>query len=136
MSAISRWESADGRHVALYPSREQLATPAKVQLPEPEPAPGLLLPSGDINWGCPCLGSMAAGPCALPFRDAFACFHYSTADPKGSECYDKFSVMQQCLSKHPELYGDDDVELPDTQAEVSNQTETKHSTTESNKINQ
>lgn len=36
----------------------------------------------------------------------------SDADPKGSDCYEKFSVMQECMSHYPELYGkDDDDEL-------------------------
>lgn len=37
---------------------------------------------------------------------------FSDADPKGSDCYEKFSVMQECMSHYPELYGkDDDDEL-------------------------
>ncbi|KAG6457031.1 mitochondrial intermembrane space import and assembly protein 40 [Manduca sexta] len=100
------------RHVVLVAPREELAAPSRVRLPEPEPAPGLILPDGSINWGCPCLGGMSTGPCGQQFRDAFSCFHYSEADPKGSDCYEKFSVMQQCMSQYPELYGkDDDEEL-------------------------
>lgn len=39
----------------------------------------------------------------------------SEADPKGSDCYEKFSEMQTCMAGYPELYGkddDDDVPLP------------------------
>ena len=37
---------------------------------------GLILPSGDINWACPCLGGMPDGPCGQEFKDSFSCFHY------------------------------------------------------------
>lgn len=65
-----------GKDVVVVAAREELAAPSTVVLPEPEPAPGLLLPDGSINWGCPCLGGMATGPCGPQFRDAFECFHY------------------------------------------------------------
>ena len=41
------------------------------------------------------------------FRDAFSCFHYSTADPKGSDCIEKFADMQVCMQvrvKDPHLH--------------------------------
>ena len=47
---------------------------------------------------------MASGPCGVDFREAFGCFHYSKADPKGSDCYDAFVTMQECMSNHPEVY--------------------------------
>lgn len=46
--------------------------------------------TGEINWDCPCLGGMAHGPCGDEFREAFSCFVYSTEEPKGVECIDKF----------------------------------------------
>lgn len=110
-----------GKDVVVVAAREELSAPSTVVLPEPEPAPGLLLPDGSINWGCPCLGGMATGPCGAQFRDAFECFHYSEADPKGSDCYEKFSVMQECMAQYPELYGkDDDDELTAVLDEAAN----------------
>jgi len=50
---------------------------------------------------------MAAGPCGYEFRQAFSCFHYSTADPKGSDCVDQFRGMQECMAKYPGLYDTD-----------------------------
>ncbi|XP_013192744.2 mitochondrial intermembrane space import and assembly protein 40 [Amyelois transitella] len=102
-----------GKDVVIVASRAELSAPSSVRLPEPEPAPGLILPDGSINWGCPCLGGMATGPCGPQFREAFSCFHYSEADPKGSDCYEKFSVMQDCMAGFPELYGRDDDDLAD-----------------------
>jgi intermembrane space import and assembly protein 40 len=46
--------------------------------------------TGEINWDCPCLGGMAHGPCGEEFRNAFSCFVYSTEEPKGMDCIDKF----------------------------------------------
>lgn len=68
-----------GKDIVMVATREELSTPSKVTLPEPEPTPGLIMPDGSINWGCPCLGGMATGPCGLQFRDAFSCFHYRSA---------------------------------------------------------
>ncbi|KAG7263601.1 hypothetical protein CRUP_020851 [Coryphaenoides rupestris] len=65
---------------------------------------GLILPNGDINWNCPCLGGMASGPCGSQFKEAFSCFHYSTEDMKGSNCIDKFRDMQECMQRYPDLY--------------------------------
>jgi intermembrane space import and assembly protein 40 len=46
--------------------------------------------TGEINWECPCLGGMAHGPCGPEFREAFSCFVYSSEEPKGVECIEKF----------------------------------------------
>ena len=69
---------------------------------------GLIREDGTINWSCPCLGGMATGPCGYEFREAFTCFHQSTAEPKGSECYDQFRAMQDCMVRFPALYADRD----------------------------
>lgn len=45
---------------------------------------GLITASGEINWGCPCLGGMATGPCGQEFREAFSCFHHSESEMKGN----------------------------------------------------
>jgi hypothetical protein len=33
------------------------------------------------------------------FKAAFSCFVYSTADPKGVDCIDKFKTMQECFQQ-------------------------------------
>ncbi|KAL6444879.1 hypothetical protein ACFW04_002122 [Cataglyphis niger] len=93
-----------GKDTIIFASKEDHAIPSKIDLPDPEPSPGLLLPNGEINWNCPCLGGMATGPCGLEFREAFSCFHYSTADPKGSDCRKVFETMQDCMLQYPALY--------------------------------
>ena len=46
--------------------------------------------TGEINWDCPCLGGMADGPCGENLKAAFSCFVFSTEEPKGMDCIDKF----------------------------------------------
>lgn len=117
----------EGKDTIIFASKEDHAVPSKINLPESEPSPGLLLPNGEINWNCPCLGGMATGPCGLEFREAFSCFHYSTADPKGSDCRKAFETMQGCMSQYPALYeskgvpmDDDDEDLEEEEAEQEN----------------
>ncbi|GFN76211.1 mitochondrial intermembrane space import and assembly protein 40 [Plakobranchus ocellatus] len=98
----------DGKDQVIFATKEDMGEPSKAIIniqedPEDE-QPGLILPNGDINWECPCLGGMATGPCGVQFREAFSCFHYSTAEPKGSDCYEAFLTMQECMSNYPELY--------------------------------
>lgn len=71
--------------------------------------------TGEINWDCPCLGGMAHGPCGEEFKAAFSCFVYSTEEPKGVECIEKFKGMQDCFRLHPEMYGS---ELEEDEEEV------------------
>ncbi|KAI8362927.1 hypothetical protein B0O80DRAFT_395502 [Mortierella sp. GBAus27b] len=62
--------------------------------------------TGEINWDCPCLGGMAQPPCGETFKEAFSCFVFSTSEPKGIDCVDKFKAMQECFREHPEVYAD------------------------------
>lgn len=90
-----------GKDTVIFVTKEEHSEKSSIVLPESESPPGLLLPSGDINWNCPCLGGMATGPCGVEFREAFSCFHNSEADPKGSDCYDAFKTMQVSHSSSP-----------------------------------
>jgi len=47
---------------------------------------------------------MADGPCGPQFKEAFSCFVFSEAEPKGIECVDKFKAMQDCFREYPEIY--------------------------------
>ena len=50
---------------------------------------------------------MADGPCGEQFKQAFSCFVFSEAEPKGIDCVDKFKLMQDCFREHPEVYADE-----------------------------
>ncbi|RUS25074.1 hypothetical protein BC938DRAFT_472665, partial [Jimgerdemannia flammicorona] len=76
--------------------------------------------TGEINWDCPCLGGMANGPCGDAFKAAFSCFVYSTDEPKGVNCIEKFRGMQDCFRLYPDVYGneiDDDDEEDEDEGE-------------------
>jgi len=73
--------------------------------------------TGEINWDCPCLGGMAHGPCGPEFREAFSCFVFSTEEPKGMDCIEKFKGMQECFQRYPDVYKgelEDDDELDES----------------------
>lgn len=80
--------------------------------------------TGEIDWDCPCLGGMAHGPCGEEFKEAFSCFVYSNSEVKGSECIPKFTLMQDCFKKYPEVYADfqgdqeDEIAAPESNQSV------------------
>jgi len=105
--SFCREEGPGGKDTVIFATKEDMEKPSDAIInmdDEEDQQPGLILPNGDINWECPCLGGMATGPCGTQFRDAFSCFHYSKAEPKGSDCYPAFLTMQECMSGYPELY--------------------------------
>ena len=105
-------ENASNTVVAEHDRPDNTGT---AQLEEEAAGEGAFNPeTGEINWDCPCLGGMAHGPCGPEFREAFSCFVYSTEEPKGMDCIDKFQNMQGCFQKYPEIYKgelEDDEEL-------------------------
>lgn len=107
---------------------EDHAIPSNVTLPEDDDEyEGLIKPSGEINWDCPCLQGMADGPCGEEFKAAFSCFHYSEAEVKGSDCVPQFRDMQVCFSKYPEIYGKDQDEESNSEQSAAND-ESGHAT--------
>ncbi|XP_032405187.1 mitochondrial intermembrane space import and assembly protein 40-A-like [Xiphophorus hellerii] len=110
----------EGKDKIIFVTKEDHETPSSAELVEEDPndpyeEQGLILPSGEINWNCPCLGGMASGPCGTEFKDAFSCFHYSKEEVKGSDCLEQFRTMQECLQRYPELYPKED-DAPSSQA--------------------
>ena len=96
-----------GKDRVIILPEEELSKESKIELSEPKEEdmePGLVLPNGEINWNCPCLGGMASGPCGFQFREAFSCFHNSQSEAKGADCVDKFSLLQECMASYPNLY--------------------------------
>ncbi|KAG9195293.1 hypothetical protein G6011_00414 [Alternaria panax] len=81
--------------------------------------------TGEINWDCPCLGGMAHGPCGEQFKAAFSCFVYSTEEPKGMDCIDKFKDMQNCFREYPEVYGSELDSDADEEDNMTASTETQ-----------
>lgn len=103
----------EGKDTIIFVTKEEHEAPSNAELVEEDPNDpyeerGLILPSGEINWNCPCLGGMASGPCGSEFKEAFSCFHYSKEEVKGSECLEQFRAMQECMQRYPELYPQED----------------------------
>ncbi|KAL8621362.1 Mitochondrial intermembrane space import and assembly protein 40-B [Nucella lapillus] len=96
----------EGKDEIIFVTKEDMDKPsaAIIKDDDADEEPGLILPNGDINWNCPCLGGMASGPCGVQFREAFSCFHHSPAEPKGSDCYESFRKMQDCFTSYPDVY--------------------------------
>ncbi|PGG97700.1 hypothetical protein AJ79_09108 [Helicocarpus griseus UAMH5409] len=110
-SATESSDLAAAADVEVAPSEAQpmLLTPGELE--EEADSEGAFNPeTGEINWDCPCLGGMAHGPCGEEFRAAFSCFVYSTEEPKGMDCIEKFEGMQTCFRQHPEIYPTEDEE--------------------------
>nr|XP_020463437.1 mitochondrial intermembrane space import and assembly protein 40-B-like isoform X2 [Monopterus albus] len=111
----------------IFVTKEDHATPSSAELVEEDPndpyeEQGLILPSGEINWNCPCLGGMASGPCGTEFKDAFSCFQYSKEEVKGTDCLEQFRVMQECMQHYPELYPQEDEKVLTEQSSETDQT--------------
>jgi len=79
------------------------AAPSSIEELEEADQQGAFNPeTGEINWDCPCLGGMAHGPCGEEFKAAFSCFVYSTEEPKGMDCIEKFKfVHSYIMSSRP-----------------------------------
>ena len=66
-----------GKDKILHVTKDDLAKPEVIDTLLVDTGKyGILLPNGEINWDCPCLGGMPHGPCGQEFKDAFSCFHY------------------------------------------------------------
>ncbi|CAL8254897.1 mitochondrial intermembrane space import and assembly protein 40 [Gadus morhua] len=103
----------EGKDRIIFVTKEDHEAPSNAELIADDPndpyeEQGLILPNGEVNWNCPCLGGMASGPCGSQFKEAFSCFHYSKEEVKGSECIDNFRAMQECMQRYPELYPQDE----------------------------
>ncbi|KAF9729351.1 hypothetical protein PMIN02_012002 [Paraphaeosphaeria minitans] len=104
---LAAQQQAQHQKQAAANANETIATAGSVEeLEEEAGQQGAFNPeTGEINWDCPCLGGMADGPCGDEFKAAFSCFVYSTEEPKGMDCIEKFKDMQDCFRKYPEVYG-------------------------------
>lgn len=95
-------KTAEAKHAAKADKTEEETTTNESQAAAGSPAAleeeagqeGAFNPeTGEINWDCPCLGGMAHGPCGEEFKTAFSCFVYSTEEPKGMDCIEKFQYV-------------------------------------------
>ena len=71
--------------MSIFVTEEDIDKPEAVTTLVQDEKYGIVLPSGELNWDCPCLGGMAYGPCGQEFKDAFSCFHYRYGSACGNE---------------------------------------------------
>ncbi|GFF43359.1 mitochondrial intermembrane space import and assembly protein 40 [Aspergillus udagawae] len=102
--AVSQPDAQPTQQEALPASEAALMSPQELE-DEASQEAAFNPETGEINWDCPCLGGMAHGPCGEEFKAAFSCFVYSTEEPKGMDCIDKFKGMQECFRRYPDVYG-------------------------------
>lgn len=103
---VNESDAAAAADVEVAPTESQALELTPADLEAEADQQGAFNPeTGEINWDCPCLGGMAHGPCGEEFKSAFSCFVYSTEEPKGMDCIDKFKGMQDCFRLHPDIYG-------------------------------
>ncbi|KAG0354128.1 hypothetical protein BC939DRAFT_439341 [Gamsiella multidivaricata] len=136
MSFTSQEE--DGKDVIIFMEPSEATTPDKTSSSsESKDQSAAFNPeTGEINWDCPCLGGMAQPPCGDAFKEAFSCFVYSTAEPKGVDCVEKFKAMQDCFRAHPEVYADqlDDDNEEDDEEEGDDKKEDKKEESETKNV--
>ncbi|XP_036029885.1 mitochondrial intermembrane space import and assembly protein 40-like [Onychomys torridus] len=102
----------DGKDQIVFVTREDdesSSNGSKAELVVDDPSDpyeeyGLIMPNGEINWNCSCLGATASSPGEEYFKSAFSCFCYSTEELEGSDCIDEFQAMQECMQKYPDVY--------------------------------
>lgn len=70
-------------------------------------SPGIIYPSGEINWDCPCLDGLASSPCAETFKKSFTCFYYSKEEAKGSDCLPEFVAFKECMDENEDYFRKD-----------------------------
>lgn len=87
------WVSSDGKISGDYDAKN-----------EPSAQSAINEETGEINWDCPCLQPALAPPCGEFFREAFSCFVASQTEPKGRDCLEQITAMQECFRQHPEIY--------------------------------
>lgn len=107
-----REEGKDGKDRIVFVTKEEMSTPSEAMIAmdeeEVHDGPvGFVQPNGELNFGCPCVGGLHAGPCGYEMREFISCNFYNSQDkedPRGHECDDKMYAMMQCIDKHEEYY--------------------------------
>ncbi|KAF9920468.1 Oxidoreductase [Linnemannia zychae] len=122
-------QEEEGKDTIIFLEPSPSTTPDSPKSSSPADQSAAFNPeTGEINWDCPCLGGMAKPPCGEAFKEAFSCFVYSEAEPKGIDCVEKFKAMQDCFRAHPENYADqlDDDEDDDEEEDKDSRNEVKN----------
>lgn len=102
----------EGKDIIIFATEEDLSGPSKTELLPDDPnemdssSQGAILPNGEINWDCPCLGNLPNGPCGPSFREAFTCWaeNRDDHDSFAEKCFDNFTTWEECLAENRHIY--------------------------------
>ena len=62
------------------------------------------LPNGDINWNCPCHGTMIYGPCAVEYREFLTNCVFPKGEVSDETCRKKHMLLEKCVSLYPTVF--------------------------------
>nr|XP_002125847.1 mitochondrial intermembrane space import and assembly protein 40-A-like isoform X2 [Ciona intestinalis] len=102
----------EGKDTIIFATEDILSSPSTTQLRPDNPdeldtsSAGAILPNGEINWDCPCLGNLPNGPCGENFRKAFSCWveHKDNEESFAEKCFENFTKWEECISEHKDIY--------------------------------
>lgn len=102
----------EGKDIIIFATEDDLSKPSTTELLPDNPEDidtshvGAILPNGEINWDCPCLGNLPNGPCGSAFRGAFSCWVETREDQDAfsEKCVENFIEWEDCVAKHKDVY--------------------------------
>ncbi|KAK3612327.1 hypothetical protein CHS0354_011045 [Potamilus streckersoni] len=108
--------SKEGKDQIIFVTKEDHEKPSTAIIKaSKEEEPGLVLPNGEINWHCSCIGNKLIGPCGVEFHEAFNCFMITSKEPGKSmaDCAELMYDLKKCVAENPNAFpglDDDDEE--------------------------
>lgn len=106
--------STNKKDIVIFCKKQDHEIPSKYDMPPALPNEGrrgVILPNGEINWMCPCLGVLPYGPCGYEFRQFFSCLptpgsdeSTEATDERREQCIPQFRNMMDCMSLFPQVY--------------------------------
>lgn len=119
----------EGKDTIIFATEEFLSTPSTETLAPDNKSDidtsnaSAILPNGEINWDCPCLGNLPSGPCGPAFKEAFSCWveNRDHEENFANNCFENFSTWEHCLAENKDIYKpSDDEEKGDTDTKTDN----------------
>uniref|UniRef100_H2Z7L2 GCK domain-containing protein n=1 Tax=Ciona savignyi TaxID=51511 RepID=H2Z7L2_CIOSA len=116
----------EGKDTIIFATEDVLSSPSTTQLQPDDPQDldtsnaGAILPNGEINWDCPCLGNLPNGPCGSSFREAFSCWveNKDNEEAFADKCFENFTTWENCLGEHRDIYRQTDEKMSEADNEL------------------
>ncbi|KAL3868080.1 hypothetical protein ACJMK2_040917 [Sinanodonta woodiana] len=97
----------EGKDQIIFVTKEDHEKPSTAVIKAPkEEDPGLILPNGNINWHCPCIGNKLIGPCGVEFHEALSCFMTSSRETGKAmaECAELMYDLKKCVAENKNAF--------------------------------